>query len=358
MIADRLVVDAVVHPYNLSPENQDPAARAQLETVYAAHKLSFDPPNMRYMLTPEEFFSDLSYEALAVAEFVESPVDMAVIHALPTLGMVKRFMNDPYRAAVFRDRYPNRFKVYATVDTPIVGAAVAQLKQQLDQHRFDGLKLYPAFFYDGKGVGWRLDGEDFATPLLEMARRSGIKHIAVHKALWLPPAPKDAFNLDDVESPLDRFPDLTFEIVHAGVAFLDRTCELLARHGNLYLNLETMFAFILTKPRVFAKILGTLLGRCGSERLLFATGNNLAHPRPILEAFADYQFPTDVIEEYGFAAITETDRRSILGLNALRLHGLDAAAVANATQHDEFALAREREVPEPWSVLRKPRSVP
>jgi uncharacterized protein len=38
MIADRLVVDAVVHPYNLSPENQDPAARAELEPVYAAHR--------------------------------------------------------------------------------------------------------------------------------------------------------------------------------------------------------------------------------------------------------------------------------------------------------------------------------
>jgi len=34
-----VVVDAVVHPYNLAPGNQNPAAREQLETVYAAHCL-------------------------------------------------------------------------------------------------------------------------------------------------------------------------------------------------------------------------------------------------------------------------------------------------------------------------------
>ena len=30
MIADMAVVDAVVHPYNLAPQNQDSAAQAQL----------------------------------------------------------------------------------------------------------------------------------------------------------------------------------------------------------------------------------------------------------------------------------------------------------------------------------------
>jgi hypothetical protein len=83
-----LVVDAVVHPYDLSPANQDPAAKAQLETVYAAHRLSFDPGHAHFMLSHDEFFSD--FDALARAESVESPVDLAVIHALLNLGMVLR----------------------------------------------------------------------------------------------------------------------------------------------------------------------------------------------------------------------------------------------------------------------------
>jgi uncharacterized protein len=53
VIGDMLIVDAVVHPYNLAAENQDPAAKAQLETVYAAHCLSFDSAHSEYVLTHE-----------------------------------------------------------------------------------------------------------------------------------------------------------------------------------------------------------------------------------------------------------------------------------------------------------------
>ena len=38
------------------------------------------------------------------------------------------------------------------------------------------------------------------------------------------------------------------------------------------------------------KILGTLITQCGAQRLLFASGNNLGHPAPLLEAFRDFQF--------------------------------------------------------------------
>lgn len=286
MIGDSIVVDAVVHPYNLALDNQNPAAREQLETVYAAHCLSFDPGHARYALTHEEFFSFFSFDAMAHSEFVESPVDFAIIHSLPNLGLSLKHMTDPYRAAAFRDRYPGRFAVYATIDTPIVTSAVEQLERQVRELAVDGLKLYPAFFYEGKGVGWRLDGDDFATPLLKAAQKLGVRHVAVHKVLWLPPAPRDSFSIDDLPTSMEQFPELTFEIVHAGVAFLDETRRLLERHPNLYLNWETSFSYILTKPRVFARMLATLLMRCGSERLMFATGNNLAHPRPILEAFA------------------------------------------------------------------------
>lgn len=58
MIGDMLIVDAVVHPYNLAIDNQDPAAKAQLETVYAAYCLSSDAGHAEYALTHEEFFSE------------------------------------------------------------------------------------------------------------------------------------------------------------------------------------------------------------------------------------------------------------------------------------------------------------
>ena len=352
MIGDKIVVDAVVHPYDLAPSNQVATAKEQLDAVYAAHCMASDAAHQNFVLTRDEFFSDFSYEALAQAEFVESPVDLAVIHALPGLGFARTHVTAPERAAAFRDLHPDRFKLYATVDTPVLKDAIAQLERQVKELGVDGLKLYPAFFYDGIGQGWRLDGEGFATPLLEAAIKLGIKHVAIHKALWLPPAPREAFNVDDVDTPLDRFPTLTFEIVHGGTAFLDETLVLLERHPNLYLTLETMFAYIQVKPRLFAKILGAFVKRCGSERLMFASGNNLMHPRPIAEAFADYQFPDEWAKEFDLVALTEQDRRNILGLNCLRLHGLDAAAVLRRIADDEFARARAKGIPGPWSSLR------
>jgi hypothetical protein len=43
MIGDKIVVDAVVHPYDLAPPNQVASAMQQLEADYAAHRMACDP---------------------------------------------------------------------------------------------------------------------------------------------------------------------------------------------------------------------------------------------------------------------------------------------------------------------------
>ncbi len=355
MIKGQVIVDAVFHPWNLSPANQNPDARAQLDAVHASHRLALDEANRHYELSPDEIFSDISFDALAEAEFVESPVDLAVIHSLPCLGFTSGNVTDPDRAAALRDRHPGRFRLYGTVGTPIGEGAIDELKRQMDAYHLDGLKLYPALYYDNSATGWRLDGEDFATPLLEAARAMGIRRVAIHKALWLEPAPREAFAIDDMDSPLDRFSDMSFEMVHGGAAFLDQTIDLMQRHSNLYMTLETTFTYLLVKPRVFAKVIGRLIKAVGSDRLLFASGNNLAHPAPLLAAFERYQFPEALIDEFGIDPLTDRDRANILGDNALRLHGLKAANVIAATADDEFARARASHVPEPWTALRTRR---
>jgi hypothetical protein len=352
MIGDTVVVDAVVHPYNLAPANQNPAATQQLEAVYKAHVLATGPNHPEHMLTRDEFFSDLPFEAMADSLFLESPTDFAVIHALPNLGFALDYVTDPVRAAAYRDKHPQRFKLYATVDTPATDKAIEQLEWQVRELGVDGLKLYPAFFYDGIGEGWRLDGPDFATPLLEAARDLGIRNVAVHKALWLPPAPRSAFGVDDLDSALERFSDLNFSMVHAGAAFLDQTADLLARHPNLYATLESVFAYIVVRPDSFAKILGTLLAACGPNQLLYGSGTNLSHPAPLLDAFADYQLPDELVHEFGYPRLTDEGRAQILGGNALRLHGLDAGGVRAATEDDQFTRDRDRGGEVPWGRLR------
>jgi predicted TIM-barrel fold metal-dependent hydrolase len=352
VIGGQVVVDAVFHPWNLSPANQNPKAVPQLEAVYGSHRLAVDEAHQDYILEPEEIFTDISFEAVAHAEFVESPVDLAVIHSLPPLGFTTGNVTDPDRAAAYRDQHPQRFRLYATVGTPLDGGAIGELTRQVRDLGVDGLKLYPAFFYDDTAQGWRLDGEDFATPLLAAARDLGIRHVAIHKALWLTPAPREAFGVDDMSAALARFPEIAFEMVHGGTAFLDQTLDLLERHDNLYMTLETTFSYLLVKPRVFAKVLGRMIKRVGSERLLFASGNNLSHPAPLLSVFANYQFPPELMDEFGLEPLTDRDRANILGDNALRLHDLNREAVIAATKNDEFAGLRQSHSTAPWSGLR------
>lgn len=336
MIDGRAVVDAVVHPYNLAPENQEPAAQAQLDAVYGAHAVATVPEHAEFRLAPDEFFRDFPFEAMARSLFVESPIDLAVIHALPNLGFAKGYVTDPWRAAAFRNRHPERFLLYGTVDTPLVDTAVAQLERQVEELSIDGLKVYPAFFYDGRADGWRLDGEDFATPLLEAARDLGIRNVAIHKALWLPPAPRDAFRIEDLEVPLGRFPELNFHIVHGGMAFVEETCALLRDHANLHATLESTFMYVNVQPERFASVLARLLEAAGSERLLFGSGSNLMHPRPLLDAFAEFDLAAE-------------ERANILGANALRVHGLDERSALERISADEYATAHPAA---PWSGVR------
>lgn len=352
MINGNLVIDAVVHPWNMAPENQNPESKAQIAAVHAAHLMSVDDDNAQYRLADDEIFRDIDYDTIARAEFVESPVDFAVIHSLPNLGFGIDYITDPDKAVAFRDAYPDRCITYGTVDTPITATAIEQLERQVGELGIDGLKLYPAFFYDGKGEGWRLDGQDFATPLLEACQRLGVKHVAVHKALWLEPAPEAAFAIDDMDAGLSRFPDIQFEMVHGGVAFLDQTIALMQAHPNLFLTLETTFQFLLTKPRVFDKIFGSLITQVGSDRLLFASGNNLGHPAPLLEKFIDYSFSEAHIVEFQINQLTEKDRANILGLNAARLHGLVPQQLLENIADDKFQTARNDGIPQPWSGLR------
>jgi predicted TIM-barrel fold metal-dependent hydrolase len=140
------------------------------------------------------------------------------------------------------------------------------------------------------------------------------------------------------------------------MAFVEETRELLARHPNLYATLESTFAYSQVKPRLFAEVLGGMLDAAGSERLLYASGTNLMHPRPILEGFEAFEMPRDLIEERGYAPLSEQDRRNILGENILRLHGLDAAGVRKRIAGDAFDRADVGGLVPPWSGVRPVRA--
>jgi uncharacterized protein len=55
-------------------------------------------------------------------------------------------------------------------------------------------------------------------------------------------------------------------------------------------------------------------------------------------------------EREGLPEITEEIKRKILGLNYLRMHGLDVEALAKSIEGDEFAVKRAKGKPEPYAT--------
>jgi uncharacterized protein len=343
MFDDTMVIDAVAHPYNLSEEN--------LEIPQRSNPLLW-VKDETFALTLEEKLVDFPAYATAHALFAESQVDMALLHALPRFSFTRGPFTDVHKMAAMRDRWPDRFLLYGTIDTFDTDEAIKSLEYQVRELHIDGLKLYPSIRWQNRMVGWKMDDGNFALPLLDAASDLGITNVAIHKAIPVG-APMEYFKIDDVEEPLSRFPHINFHVVHAGYSFLEEFTVLLAGYPNLYANLENTVAFAVLRPRVFAEILGEMLYFGSAERICFASGINLLHPRPPLEALHDFEMPAELIEQRGYRVVTSADKALMLGGNIVRTHGIDVAQVRDRIADDEFEVAKRDGLRGPWSGLRE-----
>ena len=359
MINDIFVVDAVTHPYNFDESNfavpKDARVIAEL-----SYQMVRNPPNRAYELPPEVYLRDWPVEDLANVLFHESQTDVAVMHPLP-INAYHDGLCSVEKAIEARKRYPGRFiGAYAAVD-PLTGAdAVRSLTEQVEMLQPLGLKLYPNSWAKGKLELWRMDDPKIAYPLYAKALELGITHVAVHKAVPIGHVPVgDSYNPSDLEGAASTFPEMTFEIVHGGLAFLEPTSWLLSRFDNVYVNMEIQNIVLERRPRAFAEILLGLLrvgGNTMLKRLFWGSGTTLHHPRPALEALADYAFPEDLLEGAGlFAPIRQLgleDKRGLLGENYARLHGLDLVAMKAAIANDEFSATNSGEhIAAPYSTI-------
>jgi uncharacterized protein len=204
-----------------------------------------------------------------------------------------------------------------------------------------------------------MDDPTLIYPLYEKAQELGLDTVAVHKAVPIGPIPVGkAYDPSNLENAATDFPDLKFEIVHGGLAFIEETAWLLARFGNISVNMEIHNIIVERRPRTFADI---LIGMChigGNailDRLFWGSGGTLCHPQPGLEAFMAFEFPEDKLENSGlFAAVTQItmeNKRNMLSGTYARLHGIDLEACAKAIEGDEFSRAPGEPLPEPYSTI-------
>jgi uncharacterized protein len=351
------VLDAVTHAYNFEPSNYRVPNDARL-VAQLSYFMARNPPDRRYALPAEVYLSDWSCDDVANLMFRESATDFAVMHALPISAFHDGLVSIE-KAAEAIERWPNRFLgAYAAVDPLLGEQAIRELERQAELLRPLGLKLYPNSWATGAIELWRMDDPKVIYPLYDKALELNIRHVAVHKAVPIGSVPVgNSYNPTDIEAAAAAYPDISFEIVHGGMAFLDETAWLLSRFDNIYVNMEIQNIIIERRPRAFAEIL-LGLARIGGKRvfrkLFWGSGTALYHPRPALEAFANFQFPEDLLDGAGLFAplpqLSDEDKRGILGGNYARVHGIDLASAQTSIVDDEFWREPGISLPEPYST--------
>ena len=351
MIDDVFVADSVVHGHNWGPSNfAIPEAAMTSAAGFGFHQFLSPDPSAR--LTEREFIRDWPTEDIEEALFVESGVDLACYHGTPIYDFYRDGHSATHKGLAWKAREPDRVLVYGDAN-PMEGAAALRRLEELAEQGVVGIKVYAASFYQGRTLPQPLDDPEFGYPFIEKALDLGLRVIATHKAIPFGPVRAEPYSVGDLPQACARYPEMTFEVVHAGFAFLEETALLAASCPNVWLNLEVSGSFVLVAPRRFAELLGPFLQYGAEDRILFGSGCPVVHPLPTLRAFLDFQMPEDLVAGMGYPEVTPEVKRKILGLNFLRLHGIDPEAFLKNVEGDRWAVARGATPnAEPWSHLR------
>lgn len=344
-----LVIDAVAHALDSSQESRTRNRYAQ-SVVDGNFKWQWGLIPDPYRLDESRYFQSVSPEALASALFEESLTDIACFHTLPMKGIFGDFSPISVGLAI-REKYPHRMLLYGAA-SPFDGPEMLEdLERQVEEWGISGVKLYPVDLVDGQLRSYSLADQDAVYPLLQKCLDLGIKVVAIHKAVPLGIAPTDPFRVGDVDHAARDFPDLAFEIVHGGYAFLDETVMQVGRFPNVYINLEVTAQLLPKHPSKFAKIVGEFMAVGGAKQIFWGTGCSFTHPRPLLEDFQRFQMPPDLVEGYGLPELTDEDKADILGLNFARVHGLDVDKLTEAVRSDDIERRKADGLRDPWSEL-------
>lgn len=332
------VIDAVVHPYNLSEGNIASDLGAMVREGFYQLHMHWNPPDLQ---APRSWFqSDQSVDVLAGTLFLESDVDIAAYHTLRLDSLFRDGLCSRSKNIDLQSRWPQRFVGYVGVDPTLgVGRALADLDEQMAElPSAIGVKFYPDQVNPYRT--FRMDDPSVCFPIYERALEHGLKVIAVHKALPNGPVPLAPYRVDDVEGAAMAFPQLQFEIVHAGMAFVEETAFALARFPNVFANLEVTTLLLAKAPRLFQEALATFLFWGGPTKIIWADGANFAHPQGMLQRFWDLQMDDDILQRYNLPPLDRELKRRILGQNYADMIGLDLDVAMTATAGDEWARSR------------------
>lgn len=256
-------------------------------------------------------------------------------------GIYKDGSSPIWIAERVREMLPGRIFIYGPI-YPWRDDALEEVDRLVDEHDVVGLKFYPLDVFDNQFKPTRMSDER-TMEVVARARARGLRMIGIHKAVPLGPLPLEPFqNVHDLAPLVEAFPDMVFEIVHGGIAFLPETVSLLERYPNVMINLEGTASFCIQMRQEFEQIMEAFLAVGAEDRLFFSSAALGNHPRPVIEHFWSYELPS--------GRLTPEVKRKILGENYARAAGWDLPTMVGSIAGDRYGLRRRLD--EPWAMVR------
>ncbi|MDT8320723.1 MAG: amidohydrolase family protein [Xanthomonadales bacterium] len=338
------ILDGVCHPYNFSRGNlQGRFGELFNEALYSYFPV-VNPPDIAFSRGQweREWQSGEFIETM----LLESPTDMVCVHSLPIYDAYADGLAAHDKCARLKRDFPDRVLWYGGINLCWPERAERDLVEHLEAG-CDGIKFYPARYENGRTHYWRMDDEQLAFPFFERILEAGVQNVAVHKALPLGPVSVDSMRVDDISTAANVFPELNFQIVHAGFMFIDETKFLIANHPNVYATLEASTLFCMLHPPILVRMLDEFLIYGGPEKIIYASAAVNPHPKIVLDSFAGFELPPE-----SPIPLSDEVRALFLGGNLARLHGIDIAERKRELASDRFsATIRKQGYRRPWSAI-------
>src|SRR5215469_13035644 len=313
--------------------------------------------------------ADLSWENMVKEVFLDSETAIGLISTppgpYPEEAVVPPKEMTHIRDEINRVTQSRRMLAHGLITPQLGQADLDFMDRQAATLKVDAWKGYTGAAPKGFDRGWFVDDEKIAYPMLERARKLGVKRICLHKGLPLGPVADYNHPRDLIKAAKD-FSDLDFVAYHAGLLSVSATsqsaevpwtsdfCRMKQKEPsikNIYMELGSTFGQLATtNPTACAHLLGQVITAFGADHVLWGTDSIwYGTPQWQIEAFRRFEIHDALIEKHGYAPLTQgadlrAQRRAALRRGREREAQRDPERLSQPNQ-DELPRGRARAEP-------------
>ena len=298
--------------------------------------------------------ADLSWANMVKEVFLDSETSIGLISTppgpYPQDAVVPPKEMTHIRDEINRVTQSRRMLAHGLITPQLGQADLDFMDQQASALKVDAWKGYTGAAPKGFDRGWFVDDEKIGYPMLERARKLGVKRVCLHKGLPLGPVADYNHPRDVIKAARD-FPDIDFLLYHAGlrnvsaptasgeVPWTTEFCQMKKKEPglrNIYMELGSTFGqLVTTNPTACAHLLGQIVDAFGADHVLWGTDSIwYGTPQWQIEAFRRFEIPQSLVDAHKYAPLTRVVKEQIFGLNAARVFGVDVNARRNEIPAD------------------------